>query len=115
MAAQGQAEGYKFMSLDKNYAFILNGVVTNVVVFDNPSEELLSLFKEEHQIDDIVIANKLTGIGGTYDGVNFVPPATFPSWVWDTEKERWMPPVEHPIYDGKGYAWDETSLSWKEI
>ena len=38
------------------YAFIKDGIVTNVSVFDNPSEELLSHFKNEFNL--VVVAFK---------------------------------------------------------
>ena len=101
------------MSLDKNYVYIRDGIVVNTVIFNNPSQELLDFFIAEQELDAIILADKHAVIGASYDGVNFIPPATFPSWIWDSEKERWEPPVEFPVYDGKEYTWDETSLSWK--
>jgi hypothetical protein len=41
-------------------------------------------------------------------------PPVFPSFVLDTEKFKWVPPVPRPD-DGKPYVWDESSISWKSI
>lgn len=102
--------------MDKNYAFIVNSKVVNIVVFNDPSQELLDLFKKEHNLDEIVLVeSKGAAIGGTYDGVHFIPPKFYDSWIWDIEKEVWLSPVKHPDYDGKDYAWNETTLSWVEI
>ena len=38
-----------------NYAFIKNQTVVNVAVFDNPTSELLEQFKNEFELDEIVL------------------------------------------------------------
>ena len=45
-------------------------------------------------------------------------PKRFPSWVLDEETLTYIPPVAAPNKkgdEGKGYRWDEDSVSWKEI
>lgn len=54
-----------------DYAFIKNGKVVNMAVFDNPSNELLEHFKQEFELDEIVIATENAEVGGTYDGEKF--------------------------------------------
>lgn len=41
----------------------------------------------------------------------FIPPKPFPSWLLDTEKYQWQPPIPYPD-DGNAYYWDEETLSW---
>jgi len=53
---------------EANYAFIKNNKVVNIAVFDNPSDELLAIFKAEFSLDDIVLATEDTFIGGTWEG-----------------------------------------------
>jgi hypothetical protein len=60
--------------MEKVYAYIKDGIVTNVSVFDDPSEELLDIFKNQFSLDLIVLANEDTVIGGTFDGENFFKP-----------------------------------------
>ena len=56
------------------------------------------------------------GIGYTYDAVNdvFYPPKPFNSWTLSHDTWTWEAPTPYPT-DGKGYAWDEDTVSWKEI
>ena len=59
------------------------------------------------------IRKNFAGVGYKYlaDRDAFVPPRTYPSWVFNVESCTWTPPVERPSNDG-GYDWDEDSLSW---
>jgi hypothetical protein len=103
---------------EKNYAFIKGSEVVNIAVFDSPSDDLLSHFKEFYDLDSIVEATSQTIIGGTYDGVKFWLPKPFPSWLKDDETNQWVAPVPKPAFDEKNptfYEWDETNLSWKEV
>jgi hypothetical protein len=53
------------------------------------------------------------GIYYIYDAVldAFIPPKPYPSWLLNTEKCIWNPPVPRPN-DGKQYIWNETTQSW---
>ena len=97
---------------EENYAFIKDGEVVNVAVFDNPSEELLLIFKSEFDLDEILLATDQTAFGGTYDGVQFWKPQPYPSWI--KNDIEWEAPVDYPA-DGKFYIWDESSQMWKEV
>ena len=97
-----------------NYAFIKGNDVVNIAVFDDPSEELLAHFKEEFELDDIILATDKSAIGGTYDGAKFWTPQPFPSWVKNEETNDWEAPVAYPD-DEKSYIWDEETTSWKEF
>lgn len=61
------------------------------------------------------IRKNYAGVGYTYDSGRdaFIPPKPFASWLLDEAICRWQAPVPMPE-DGKFYAWDETTLSWKE-
>jgi hypothetical protein len=54
-------------------------------------------------------------VGFTYDAIRnaFIPPKPYPSWVLSEDTCLWNAPVVYPN-DGKGYYWDELSLSWIE-
>ena len=62
------------------------------------------------------IRKNYAGIGFTYDADldAFVPPQPFASWTLNTETAQWEPPVAMPT-DDKMYAWDEDTISWKEV
>ena len=96
-----------------NYAFIKNGDVVNIAVFDDPSDELLATFKAEFSLDNIVKATDKTDIGGTYDGTKFWLPKPYPSWVKNETTNEWDAPTPMPT-DGI-YVWDEEGTYWKEV
>jgi hypothetical protein len=56
------------------------------------------------------------GVGYTYDAAKdaFIAPQPFASWTLDDATCLWNAPVAMPA-DGKLYAWDEATTSWKEI
>jgi len=56
------------------------------------------------------------GVGYDYDAAKdaFIPPQPFPSWVLNSQTCLWNAPVAMPT-DGKPYAWDEATTSWKEL
>ena len=98
---------------NESYAFIKDGVVVNLAMFDDPSEELLAHFKAEFDLDEIILSTEKSDIGGTYDGTNFWRKQPYPSWIRNPETFDWLAPVPDP-QDGKLYEWDEATLSWKE-
>ena len=56
------------------------------------------------------------GVGYAYDAAKdaFIPPQPFASWTLDDATCLWNAPVAMPA-DGKPYAWDEATQSWKEV
>jgi hypothetical protein len=98
-----------------NYALIQNNIVTNILVFEDPTNELLDHFKNEFELDDIVLATDKTAVGGTYDGSKFWLPQPYPSWIKDEKLNEWQSPVPYPeIEEGSDefYVWDENTTSW---
>lgn len=101
--------------VETNYAFIKDSDVVNIVVFDDPTPELLNHFKEAHQIDNIVLATTKAAIGGTYDGTKFWPIQPYSSWIKNEETNEWKAPIPYPaIEEGSDekYIWDENTTSW---
>ena len=100
-----------------NYAFVKDGVVLNVAVFNNPSEELLEFFKLETGSDELVNTNNNPKAmkDGFWDGVDFIPVKPYSSWVLNSSKE-WEAPVSVPEEGTiEDYYWDELTTSWKKI
>jgi hypothetical protein len=101
-----------------NYAFIKDEKVINIVVFDNPNDELLLHFKNEFELDEIVLATDRSIIEGTYDGEKFWYPQPYPSWIKNEELNEWVAPVAHPGLDPENpifYIWNEEILNWEEV
>ena len=50
-----------------------------------------------------------------YEDINaFVPPRSYESWVLNSDKGDWEPPIALPR-DGKMYEWNEPIKNWKEV
>jgi hypothetical protein len=98
--------------MDTNYAFIKNQTVTNVIVFDDPTPELLEQFKNEYDVDEIVLAPHIyvEPLDSYVDG-KFIAKQTYNGWVFDEEHYSWQPPIPYPS-DGLVYVWDNETLSW---
>lgn len=95
------------------YAFIKDGKVINIAIFENPSEETLDSFKSLHNLDTIINTHNdhKAAINGTWDGTKFTLPQPYASWILD-ENNDWNPPYPYPM-DGKLYSWNENNLSWE--
>jgi hypothetical protein len=102
-----------------NYAFIKNGEVINIAVFEDSADvQLLECFKNEFLLDSIIIATEKTFVGGTHDGEKFWPPKPYPSWIKNEELNEWVAPVSQPEFDPENpifYIWNEELLNWEEI
>jgi hypothetical protein len=100
--------------MEKSYAFIKGVDVVNTVVFDDPSDELLELFKQEHNVDQIILAEGDAIVGGTYVDGRFIYKQPYPSWTLNQETFEWEAPVEIPD-DGEAYFWDEENIRWYPV
>jgi hypothetical protein len=105
---------------EANYVFIKDGSVVNIVVFDNPTQELLDIFIAEHNIDNILPCgdNTKAVMGATYLNGIFIGPKPYTSWILNEITFEWEPPIPYPIFDEenpKYYQWNEDILNWEEI
>jgi hypothetical protein len=98
-----------------NYAFIKNKQVINIAVFEDPTNELLNHFKNELELDSIVLATEKSAINGTYDDNKFWLPQPYPSWIKNEELNEWQSPLPYPVIEEGSdelYSWDENTTSW---
>jgi|694.fasta_scaffold00121_50 hypothetical protein len=104
------------------YAFIKDGIVKNILVFEDPSESFLDHVKELQESDLYVLVedrfNHHVMVDASYDGSVFKSPKPFESWVWGefpNGATGWMPPIAPPTDDPQAnirFVWDETTISW---
>ena len=109
-----------------HFAKIENNIVTQVIVADqefidsgllgDPSMWIQTSYNTKENIHlngGDPLRKNFAGVGYTYDKEldAFTPPKPFNSWVLDTNKGIWNPPVKPPE-DEYDYTWDELSLSW---
>ena len=98
-----------------NYAFIKNQTVVNVAVFDEPTPELLEQFKNEFELDEIVLTPHIYVVpSDSYVDGKFIAKQVFNSWTFNEDQYCWEPPVAMPVTEGKYYTWNEETVSWDE-
>ena len=112
-----------------HYAFITDGIVTEVITGIDETETIEGLDTEtwygnfrgqkcvrtSYNAASNGFRKNYAGIGYSWDEGRdaFIPPKPFESWVLDEDTCRWEAPVPYPN-DEKVYLWDEGSLSWVE-
>lgn len=111
-----------------HWAKVVDGKVVSVIVaekefFDtfvdsSPGEYIQTSYNTRGGVhpEGRPLRKNYAGIGYTYDAAKdaFIPPQPYASWTLDDASCLWNAPVAMPT-DGKPYAWDEASLSWKEV
>ena len=100
------------------YALIKDGIVTNIIVFEEPVDtQLVEQIKNEFLLDAVIPATTGASIGGTYDGEHFWGVQRYPSWVRNQDSHGYEAPTPYPEFDienPKLYTWDEATTSWVE-
>jgi len=120
-----------------HYAFIKDGIVTEVIVGKNETELLDGLTPEEwygnfrgqvckrtsyntlgnvHLLGGTPYRFNYAGVGYTFDEEKgedgaFIAPQPYPSWILNEETCVWEAPVAITDHS-KLQVWDESSLSW---
>jgi hypothetical protein len=117
------------MSIDMaHFAHITNGIVDQVIVIDeetlalgywgDPSEWKQTSYNTHggQHPDGRPLRKNYAGVGYSYDEQRdaFIPPKPFASWSLNESTCLWDAPTPMPN-DGKGYYWNEETLSWVEI
>jgi hypothetical protein len=111
-----------------HFAKIVDGKVVSVIVaepefFDtfvdsSPGQWLQTSYRTHggQHPENRPLRKNYAGVGYTYDAARdaFIPPQPFASWTLDDDTCLWNAPVAMPT-DGKPYAWDEATISWKEV
>lgn len=102
--------------MEHNVAYIKNGIVKNILVFEDVSDiSLLESFKSIYDATDFVICeNKTAFVGGLWNGEKFFPYRPFASWVLNEREDEYIPPFL-PDGDPRGYEWNEATISWDQI
>ena len=107
-----------------HYAFITDGIVTEVIVGIDENELIEGLDTEtwygnfrgqlcKRTSYNNKIRFNYAGSGYVYDSIRdaFIPPKPFNSWVLDEANCQWNSPVAYPS-DGENYWWDEATTNW---
>lgn len=65
------------------------------------------------------LEKEYTLINETYwNGVRFLYPSSYPSWVFNEDINNWETPIiypSNPPIDGYVYVWSESDINWIEI
>jgi len=110
-----------------HYAFITDGIVTEVITGIDETELIEGLDTEtwygnfrgqlcKRTSYNNNIRFNYAGIGYVYDSIRdaFIAPKPFNSWVLDEATCQWNSPVPYPS-DGEIYKWDEVSTNWIHV
>jgi hypothetical protein len=111
-----------------HFAKVENGLVVQVIVAEEDFIQTGALGDPANWIqtsynthggqhpEDRPLRKNYAGVGYTYDSARdaFIPPQPFASWLLNEDTCLWDAPVAMPT-DDKKYAWDEESVSWKEV
>jgi len=111
-----------------HYAKIENGIVVQVIVAEedfiatgalgDPANFVQTSYNTHggKHPEDRPLRKNYAGLGYAYDEQRdaFIPPQPFASWLLNEDTCLWDAPVAMPT-DDKKYAWDEESVSWKEV
>jgi hypothetical protein len=111
-----------------HFAKVVDGKVTQVIVAEpeffqtfvdsSPGEWIQTSYNTHggQHPEGRPLRKNYAGIGFTYDRTKdvFIPPQPFASWLFNEDTCLWDAPVAMPT-DDKKYAWDEESVSWKEV
>jgi hypothetical protein len=112
-----------------HFAKVNNGVVEQVIVAEpefftsfvdtSPGEWIQTSYNTHggvHATGGTPLRKNYAGIGFTYDRVKdaFISPKPFKAWVLNETTCLWEAPTATPD-DGKPYAWDDATDSWKEL
>lgn len=116
------------------FAKVVDGIVTNVIVAELDTLHIgddgigewvetdkntfagVHLDPETRQPDGgVPLRKNYAFIGAIYDPIRdaFYHPQPYPSWTLNEDTCEWTPP-SFPPDDGKGYIWNEETLSWVE-
>ena len=111
-----------------HFAKVENNIVTQVIVAEpeffntfvdtSPGEWIQTSYNTragEHP-EGRPLRKNYAGIGFTYDKQRdaFIPPKPYESWILNEETCLWESPIPYP-QDGKGYKWNEETLSWIKV
>lgn len=105
--------------MEYTYAIVKNSTVDNILVFEDPTEELLSHFKNALDAESVidVTDNEYCQIGMSWDGISFKSPQPYPSWTFNEDLKMWTAPTPRPSINGNEtyFEWNEDSLAWVEV
>jgi len=116
-----------------NYAFVQNGLVTDVIVAEqdfidqitqnntsrNGTGEWIQTSYNtrggQHTLGGRALRKNFAGIGYTYDAGRdaFIAPRPYSNWILDEETCLWIAPIPYPT-DGRVYTWNVFSENWVE-
>ena len=116
-----------------HFAEVKNGIVTQVIIAEqdfidtlpNPNEWIQTSYNTRENVHydqngepdgGVALRANYAGIDYIYDAQNdvFYAPKPMESWVLNTTKWKWLPPIPYPD-DGKEYVWNESIISWELI
>lgn len=112
-----------------HFAKIENNIVIQVIVADTQEwcetvlggewlQTSFNTYRGKHKEGGKPLRKNFASIGYTYDRERdaFIPPQTFPSWVFDEDSCNWEAPVKKPKFKKNVLCrWNEDIKNWEEF
>ena len=94
-----------------------NGNPYNWEVYYGAKRTSYNTFHGVHKLGGAPFRINYAGLGYTYDESKdaFIPPKSFPSFLFNKEICDWKAPIEVPNEEGKFFVWNEEIINWVEI
>jgi hypothetical protein len=96
-----------------------NNILQQFAVVTDGDLETIERIKSQFALPNgypMNLEKEYTLINETYwNGVRFLHPSPYLSWVFNEDINNWEPPVPYPtIEEGsdESYVWDENTISW---
>ena len=110
-----------------HFAKVVDGKVTQVIVAEadffntfvdtSPGTWIATSYNTQgnQHPEGRPLRGNYAGIGYSYDHINdvFIAPKPYASWVLNNATWTWEAPT--PMPEGGPFAWDEATVSWKEV
>lgn len=112
-----------------NFAKVVNGVVTQVIVAEpeffntfvdiTPGRWIQTSYNTRggaHLEGGTPLRKNYAGVGYIYDDTRdaFISPKPYDSWTLNEDTCLWQPPIQRPT-EGGPYFWDEETQNWKML
>lgn len=101
------------------YGFIdENNLLLEIAIFEDNNPELLDHAKRMFDATSYHVLDNPFGPAvirkSIWTGDYFTPGCNYSTWIWDNQKEQWVPPVLPPE-DEKQYIWSDEQINWIEV
>jgi hypothetical protein len=102
------------MSTERTGVLVHDGIVINVVVWGDESDEQFADDGYQH-FEETTDMERKPRLGWTWNEEDgYRPPSPFPSWVYNNDAGVWEAPEPMPT-EGGPFQWNEETQTWESM